>query len=88
MNNPIPLALYLLAVAWAIQNSAKRWVTLLWIIVGLGATLGVFFVLASIWPDTADVLGHVAVIPTLLVSALAGITHMRSHRRPAPPKKA
>ncbi len=67
-------------------RSNRRWVTLLWIVAGLAVTLGVFAVASVIWPDLAGVLGHVAVIPTLLVSALAGIGHMRGHRRASAPK--
>jgi hypothetical protein len=82
---PIAPIFYLLAVAWAIQHSARRWMTLLWVVVGLGATLGVFILAGAIWPDLAGVLGHLAAIPSLLVSALFGIHHMRSHRRPEAP---
>ena len=85
-SSPLPLAAYLVAVTWAMVQSNKRWMTLLWIVAGFAVTLGLFTVAAYIWSDLAGVLGHVAVIPTLLVSALAGIEHMRSHRRPTVPK--
>lgn len=85
-SSPLALVAYLVAVTWAIMQSNKRWMTVLWIVSGLGVTLGLFALAAAIWPDFAGVLGHVAVIPTLLISALAGINHMRSHRRPSPPK--
>ncbi|MGA9529643.1 MAG: hypothetical protein WBS24_16125 [Terriglobales bacterium] len=85
-SSPLPLALYLVAVTWAMMQSNKRWITLLWIVAGLAVTLGLFAVAAYIWPDLAGVLGHVAVVPTLLISALAGINHMRGHRRASPPK--
>lgn len=86
MNSGLPGLLYLFAVGWSIWQSNKRWMTVLWIVAGLAATLCVFFVLSLLWPDLAGVLGHAAVIPTLLVSALAGINHMRSHRRMSAPK--
>jgi hypothetical protein len=85
-SSPLPLVAYLVAVTWAMVQSNKRWMTLLWIVAGLAVTLGLFVAASLIWPDMAGVLGHVAVIPTLLVSALAGINHMRSHRRQAVPK--
>jgi hypothetical protein len=84
--SPLPLVGYLVAVTWAIMNSNKRWITLLWIVGGLALTLGLFALAGLIWPDLAGVLGTVAVIPTLLISALAGINHMRGHRRPSAPK--
>lgn len=59
--------------------------TILWTVGGLAVSLGLFAGAAAIWPDLAGVLGHVAGIPTLLISALAGISHMRSHRRATPP---
>lgn len=80
-SSPLPVAAYLGAVTWAMVQSNKRWMTLLWIVAGLAVMLGLFAAASLIWPDMAGVLGHVAVIPTLLVSALAAINHMRSHRR-------
>ncbi len=79
-------AVYLAVVTWAILQSNRRWMTLLWIFVGLAATLGVFASLAGIWPDLAAVLGHTVAIPSLLVSALVGLNDMRLHRRPQAPK--
>jgi len=55
-------------------------------VLGLVATLAVFFVLTLIWPDMGGVLGHLAVIPMYLVSALVGINHMRANRRASAPK--
>jgi hypothetical protein len=55
--------------------------TLLWAVAGLVATLGLFFGATEIWPDLTGVLGHVALIPSLLVSALVGVNHMQSHPR-------
>jgi hypothetical protein len=80
-TSPLPLVAYLASVTWAVMQSNRRWMTLLWIVAGLAVTLGSFAVAGLVWPDLAGVLGHVAVIPTLLISALAGIGHMRRHRR-------
>ena len=83
---PIAPVAYLVAVSWAILQSNRRWMTLLWTVVSLAATVGAFALAGVIWPDLAGVLGHLAAIPSLLVSALVGINHMRSHRRPQVPK--
>jgi hypothetical protein len=77
---------YLIVVTWAMLQSNRKWMTLFWVVAGLAATLGAFAGAAAIWPDLAGVFGHIAVIPTLLVSALLGVNHMRSHRRPQVPK--
>jgi hypothetical protein len=77
---------YLVVVTWAILQSNRRWMTLLWIVVSLAATVGAFALAGAIWPDLAGVLGHAAAIPSLLISALVGVKHMRSHRRPSVPK--
>src|SRR5438477_9703884 len=81
MKSVLPLLLYLLAVTFAITQSRLRWLTFLWVLVGLGATIALFFVLSLIWTDLAGVLGHVVLIPALLVSVLVGLNHMRTHRR-------
>jgi heme A synthase len=81
----LPLFVYLAIVTWAIIESCRRWMTLLWIVVGLVATVGMFAMAGAIWPEEAAVLGHVALIPSFLVSALVGVNHMRSHRRKGKP---
>jgi hypothetical protein len=85
-SSPLPMVAYLGAVVWAMMQSNKRWMTLLWIVAGLAITLGLFLAASLIWPDMATILGDIAVIPTLLISALAGTNHMRSHRRQTVPK--
>jgi hypothetical protein len=75
--------LYLALVIWAVVQSNRRWMTLLWIVVGLSATLGLFAGAAEIWPDLTEMFGHMALIPSLLVSALVGVNHMQSHPRPS-----
>jgi hypothetical protein len=72
---------YLALVTWAIIKSNRRWMTLLWTVAGLVATLGLFFGATEIWPDLTEVLGHIALIPSLLISALVGVNHMLSHPR-------
>jgi hypothetical protein len=79
---------YLALVTWAIMQSNRRWMTLLWIVVSLVATLGLFAGAAEIWPDLTEVFGHMAMIPSLLVSALVGVNHMQSHPRPSDGKDA
>jgi hypothetical protein len=43
---------YLALVTWAIIKSNRRWMTLLWIVAGLAASLGLFAGAAQIWPET------------------------------------
>jgi len=85
-SSPVPLIAYLVAVTWALMHSSKRWMTLLWIVGSLAVMLSLLYAASLIWPDLAGTLGYVAAIPTLLVSGLAGINHMRTHRRPDVPK--
>jgi hypothetical protein len=56
--------------------------TLLWIVASLMATLALFIGAAEIWPDLTEEFAHMALIPSLLVSALVGVNHMQSHPRP------
>jgi hypothetical protein len=74
---------YLALVIWAVVESKRRWMTLLWTVAGLVATLGLFFAAAEIWPDLTEVFAHMALIPSLLISALVGVNHMQSHSRPS-----
>jgi hypothetical protein len=82
----LPLVAYLIAVVWAIMESSQRWMTLLWIVLGLVAAIGTLFLLSLIWPFAAAILGHLAAILGFLVSAVVGLNHMRAHRRPQVPK--
>jgi len=81
----IPMA-YLVTVTWAVMHSNKRWKTLLYTILGLAGTFAVFAAAAAIWPELAGVLGTLAAIPSLLISGLIAINHMRANRRAAAPK--
>ena len=72
---------YLALVTWAIIQSNRRWMTFLWVVVGLVATLGLFAGGAEVWPDLTEMFGHMALIPSLLISALVGVNHMQSHPR-------
>ena len=74
---------YLALVTWAIIKSNRRWMTLLWIVASLAVSVGLFAGAAQIWPDLTDMFGHMALIPSLLVSALVGVNHMQSHPRPS-----
>jgi hypothetical protein len=73
---------YLVLATWAIMQSNRRWMTLLWIVASLMATLALFIGAAEIWPDLTEEFAHMALIPSLLVSALVGVNHMQSHSRP------
>jgi peptidoglycan/LPS O-acetylase OafA/YrhL len=72
---------YLALMTWAIVQSNRRWMTLLWIVVSLVAPVGLFAGAAEIRPDLTDIFGHMALIPSLLISALVGVNHMQSNPR-------
>jgi hypothetical protein len=72
-------AVYLALATWAIVESNRRWMTVLWIVIGLTATLALFAGAAEIWPDLAEVFRHVALIASLLVSTLVGVNDMHLH---------
>jgi hypothetical protein len=55
---------------WAIMHGNRRWMTLLWIVASLVATLVLFAGAALIWPDLTEMFGHMALISSLLISAL------------------
>ena len=76
-----PIA-YLALMTWAVIKSSRRWTTLLWIVGSLTVSVSLFAGAALIWPDQTEMFGHMALIPSLLVSALVGVNHMQSHPRP------
>jgi hypothetical protein len=84
----ITFMVYPALVTWAIRQSNRRWMTLLWIVASLVATVGLFAGAAESWPDLTEVFGHMALIPSLLVSTLVGVNHMQSHQRPSDGEKA
>jgi hypothetical protein len=51
---PVLPALYLPAITWAILACNKRWLTSLWIVVGLVAIVLLAFVRSLIWPHEAE----------------------------------
>jgi len=75
-----PMA-YLALVTWAIIKSNRRWMTFLWIAASLAVSVSLFAGAAQIWPALTEMFGHMALIPSLLVSALVGVNHMQSHPR-------
>jgi peptidoglycan/LPS O-acetylase OafA/YrhL len=75
-----PMA-YLALMTWAVIKSNRRWVTLLWIVASLAVSVSLFAGASQIWPDLTEMFGHMALIPSLLVSALVGVNHMQSHPR-------
>jgi FtsH-binding integral membrane protein len=68
---------------WAVIKSNRRRTTLLWIAASLAVSVSLFAGAALIWPDQTEMFGHMALIPSLLVSALVGVNHMQSHPRPS-----
>jgi|HubBroStandDraft_2_1064218.scaffolds.fasta_scaffold57747_4 hypothetical protein len=75
--------LYLAAVIWAIMESAKRWMTFIWILGSLAGVVAVLWLISFGWPSGTAILGHAAGILSFAISGYAGITHMRAHRRVA-----
>jgi hypothetical protein len=74
---------YLALVTWAVIKSNRRWMTSLWTVASLAGSVSLFTGAAQIWPDLTKMFGHMALIPSLLVSALVGVNHMQSHPRPS-----
>ncbi len=84
--NSFAFLVYLTLVIWAITQSTKRWITLLWIISSIAVTIGVFWLLSLMLPYGAAILGHVALPVSMLISGLIGVNHMRANRRISAPK--
>ena len=74
---------YLALMTWSFIKSNRRWMTLLWIGTSLTVSVSLFAGAALIWSDQTEMFGHMALIPSLLVSALVGVNHMQSHPRPS-----
>ena len=70
---------YLALMTWAIIKSNRRWMTFLWIVASLAVSVNLFAGAAQTWLDLTEMFGHMALIPSLLVSALVGINLMQSH---------
>ncbi len=66
-------------VSWAVIESDRRWATIVWFVISLLATVGVFFAMILIWPDLTELISHVAVIISILVSTIVGLSYMRGH---------
>jgi len=79
----ITLMAYLALMTWSVIKSNRRWMTLFWIVTSLTVSVSLFGGAAQIWPDQTEMFGHMALIPSLLVSALVGVNHMQSHPRPS-----
>jgi hypothetical protein len=75
--------LYLVAVVWAIMESATRWMTLLLIVVSWLTTASILLLMSFVWPHGSAIFGHVAAVLSFVISGFVGITHMRAHRRVA-----
>jgi len=83
-SSPVLGIVYLIVVMWTARRSSKPWVTLIWVVGGLAAVLALTMLAGLIFPHRDWV--PLGVLISMFVSAMAGIEHMRGHRRPAPPK--
>jgi hypothetical protein len=79
--NALPLAIFLAGVIWAITQSAKRLMTVLWIVGSIAVVIGLLWVLSLAMPYGAGVLGHAAAFLVLVIPAVVGVGHARAHRR-------
>jgi hypothetical protein len=82
--NALPPLIFLAGVAWAIAQSAKRLMTVLWIAGSIVAVIGVMLVLSLAMPDEAWVLGHATASLVLLIPAIVGVGHARATLRKVP----
>lgn len=81
----LPAILYIAAVVYAIGESAKRWMTVLWILVSLIAVVAGLYLLSLIWPFGEGIFAYMALPLGFLISGFVGINHMRAHRRTPKP---
>ena len=79
------LLLWLGAVVWAIVESSKRVLTVLWIVVSLASVTGTLYVCSLIWPFGAAIFAHLVLPLGEVISAAVGIEHMRRHKRGSAP---
>src|SRR5438876_9823869 len=77
----LPLLIFIMAASWAITQSAKRWITALWIVVSTAVVIGLAYVLSLAMPYGAAILGHAAAPLCLLVPSVVAVAHARAHRR-------
>jgi len=80
----LPLVVFLAGTIWAISQSAKRLMTVLWILGSIVVVLGLMWVLSLAMPYGAEVLGHAAAPLVLFIPAIVGVGHARAHRRKVP----
>ena len=80
--NAFPLLIFLAGVTWAITRSAKRLVTVLWIVGSIVVIIGLLWVLSLAMPYEASVLGHAAATLVLLIPAAVGVIHARRTLKP------
>jgi hypothetical protein len=77
--------LYLAALYFIARSSAVPLKTLMWMLITLFVTIGAFVGLASftVTAEAAYGMGGLGSVIGMVVSVAAGLTHTRSHKRPA-----
>jgi len=78
----VPLLFFVAVVVWAVIQSSKRWMTLLWMVVGFIGTVGVLWLVSLLLPYGSGVLGHTAAALSFFISGMIGIVHTRGNRKP------
>jgi biotin transporter BioY len=85
-----PLA-YLIAYCWALAVSAKRWKTLMWMVISLlsawvALAIAAYVLEAVTKNENSDLfIVEMFFIPSFIVPAIVGVIHARRHRRQLPP---
>lgn len=77
----VPLLIFVVAVSWAISQSAKRWMTVLWIVASIAIVIVLAFVLSLAMPYGAEILGHAAAPLIFIIPSIVGVGHARAHKR-------
>jgi hypothetical protein len=77
----VSLFFFIAVLAWAITQSNKRWMTLLWMVVGLIGTVMVLWLISLLLPYGSDILGHTAAALSFFISGMVGIIHARGNRK-------
>jgi hypothetical protein len=74
---------YIALVIWTIVQSAKRWSTVLWLLIGWVAPLPLMLLAGIIWQKYSGQLGSLAALLSVVCSGCFGVIFTVKHRRPS-----
>jgi O-antigen/teichoic acid export membrane protein len=77
----VPLLFFIVVLTWAMTQSNKRWMTLLWMVVGLIGTVMILWLVSLFLPYGSAILGHTAASLSFFISGIVGIIHTRGNRK-------